>query len=121
MGGQNDAVLKWDAEKPNGFTSKTFNWRRLRQVRTHFERQRDYLVSHRDELMAQRKEEGIGDVGVINGVYVEEIKKKMPKDWPPLVPCTRPEMITGVYLRGDGVLWRSSIPEERVRPVRCTV
>ena len=92
-----DDVLKWDAKTRNGFTSKRDHKKELEEDRAGLVKMRDYIEKNPDVLRAQREELGIGEVGVVNGVYVEERKMKMPKDWPALVPATSLEMIAGSY------------------------
>jgi hypothetical protein len=94
---QIDDVLIWDDKTPNGFTSKKAHAKELAEVRSGLVKLRDYVASNQEKLSAQREAEGIGEVGIVNGVYVEERKKKMPKDWPALVQSTSLEMIAGVY------------------------
>lgn len=94
---QIDEVLKWDAATPNGFTSKTDYKKELEEVRAGLTKFRDYIKTNRDQLLAERRQNGVGQIGVINGVYVEEIRNRMPKDWPPLLPKTSLENLTGSY------------------------
>jgi hypothetical protein len=81
---QIDRVLAWDAATENGFTSKTDHPREWETTRAGLLKLRDKLRDDRPSLEAQRAEAGIGRVGVFNGVYVEERKPPMPKDWPAL-------------------------------------
>jgi hypothetical protein len=91
-----DDVLAWDAEKPNGFTSKEEHREEWEKVRKGLADFKEYINTHQDELKNQREQNGVGQVGVIDGVYVEEQKEKMPKDWPGLLPSDI-RKIEGVY------------------------
>lgn len=94
---QIDAVLRWDASTPNGFTSKTEYRRQWEDARGWLLKVRDQIVTHADEIQKQRAQQGIGQVGVKNGVYIEEHKAKMPADWPPLEATTSVDRVVGVY------------------------
>ena len=94
---QIDEVLKWDADTPNGFTSKAEHKKELETVRAGLAQLRDYISKNQDKLRAQREQQGVGQIGIVNGVYVEERREKMPKDWPELVLATTLEMISGSY------------------------
>jgi hypothetical protein len=94
---QIDAVLRWDASTPNGFTSKAEYRRQWEDARSWLLKVRDQIVTHADEIQKQRAQQGIGQVGVKNGVYVEERNAKMPADWPPLEATTPIDRVVGVY------------------------
>ena len=92
-----DEVLKWDAKTKNGFTAKTTHHKELEEVRAGLTKLRDYVEKNQEQIRAQREEQGIGEVGVVNGIYLEERKKKMPKDWPALQTTTSLAMLAGSY------------------------
>lgn len=94
---QIDSVLAWDAKTTNGFTSKTEHKKAFEEARAGLVKLRDYIGGHLDDIRSTREQQGVGEVGVTNGVYVEERKEKMPKDWPALLPQSSPEKIAGVY------------------------
>jgi hypothetical protein len=94
---QINAVLQWDASTPNGFTSKTEYSRQWDEARAWLLKLRDQIVTHGDEIQRQRAQQGIGQVGVKNGVYIEEHKAKMPADWPSLEATTSVDRVVGVY------------------------
>ena len=94
---QINSALEWDASNPNGFTSKSAYPRQLEQVRSGLIKLRDDIVAHAEDIQKQRAQQGIGEVGVRNGVYVEERKAKMPTDWPPLESVTPLDKVVGSY------------------------
>jgi hypothetical protein len=94
---QINAVLQWDASTPNGFTSKAEYRRQWDDARGWLVNVRDQIVAHADEIQEQRAQQGIGQVGVKNGVYIEEHKAKMPADWPPLEATTSVDRVVGAY------------------------
>jgi hypothetical protein len=94
---QINAVLQWDASTPNGFTSKAEYRRQSEDARGWLVKVRDQIVAHADEIQKQRAQQGIGQVGVKNGVYTEEHQAKMPADWPPLEATTSVNGVVGVY------------------------
>ena len=69
---QINAVLQWDASTPNGFTSKADYRRQWEDARAWLVAVRDQIATHADEIQKQRAQQGIGQVGVKNGVYIEE-------------------------------------------------
>ena len=97
---QINRVLAWDEKTPNGFTSKKTHAKQLEEIRAGLMKLRDHIATNQDSIRATREEEGIGAVGVVNGVYVEERKKKMPKDWPALGAATTPAQLAGTYEAG---------------------
>lgn len=94
---QINAVLQWDAATPNGFTSKTEYRRQWDAARSWLTKIRDQVLAHAGEIQKQRAQEGIGQVGVKNGVYIEEHKAKMPADWPVLETATSVDSVVGSY------------------------
>jgi len=94
---QINAVLQWDASTPNGFTSKAEYRRQWEDARGWLVKVRDQIVAHADEIQKQRAQQGIGQVGVKNGVYIEEHKAKMPADWPRLETATSVDRVVGAY------------------------
>jgi hypothetical protein len=58
---------------------------------------KSYIAAHADDIRKQRAQEGIGDVGVKDGVYTEEHRRKMPPDWPPLEAATALDSVVGIY------------------------
>jgi hypothetical protein len=93
-----DAVLAWDEATANGFTSKANHKSELQKARGGLAELRDYLATHGDEIRKQREQQGVGNVGVANGTYVEEHNEKMPEDWPALAPQSSPAKIAGIYV-----------------------
>jgi hypothetical protein len=93
-----DEVLAWDARTHNGFTLKAAFSGELEGVRAGLVKLRDYIKSNSDMIIAQREQMGIGRNGIVNGVYIEERREKMPKAWPALSPVTSIEMIAGAYV-----------------------
>lgn len=104
---QVDEVLAWDAKNPNGFTSKTKYAEQWKTTRAGLTRFRDYTLSNREQMRADREQNGIGEIGVIDGVHVEERREKMPKDWPALVDGTSLKSIAGRY-KEAGIFFRGS-------------
>jgi hypothetical protein len=95
-----DDVLRWDAAHVNGFTSKTTHAKELADVRAGLVKLRDTILKNKPAIEAQREQSGIGTIGVVNGVYVEEKNEKMPKDWPSLTPQLTLEALSGAYAVG---------------------
>jgi hypothetical protein len=83
------------SDTPNGFTSKTKFSQQWKDARNGLAKLRDYIASHGDEIRKQREQQGIGDVGMKDGVYVEERRAKMPADWPALEPQSTPAKVIG--------------------------
>jgi hypothetical protein len=80
---------------------------------------RDFTLKNKEELKAQREQKGIGTIGVVDGVYVEERNEKMPKDWPALVSPISLEKLSGVYTaRGDAVLGPTFFFDDTTRNAR---
>ncbi len=94
---QIDRVLAWDEKTANGFTSKKSHAAELAEIRTGLVKLRDHIATNQDSIRAKREEEGIGAIGVVDGIYVEERKRKMPGDWPALAPQTTLAGINGYY------------------------
>ena len=101
---QIDRVLAWDEKTANGFTSKKTHAKQLEETRAGLIKLRDYVATNHNSIREKREEEGIGAVGVMNGVYVEERRKKMPKDWPALAAATTPAQLAGTYEAGFAAL-----------------
>lgn len=97
---QIDRVLTWDEKTANGFTSKKKYAKELEEIRGGLLKLRTYVYDNQAVIAAKRAEEGIGTVGVVNGVYVEERNRKMPKDWPALSPQTTLTAVAGSYEGG---------------------
>ena len=92
-----NAVLQWDASTPNGFTSKEQYRRQWNDSRSWLAKVRDQIPAHADEIQKRRAEQGIGHIGVENGVYIEEHKPKMPVDWPALAATSSVDGVVGIY------------------------
>ncbi len=116
---QINAVLKWDSDTPNGFTSKTKFSQQWKEARNGLVQLRDYIASHGDEIRKQREQQGIGDVGMKDGVYVEERGAKMPADWPALEPQSTPAKVIGVY-KATFELGNALFSEDRKKVFRAT-
>lgn len=117
--GQIDEALRWDADHTNGFTSKAEHPKELAEVRAGLIDLRDFTLKNKEELKAQREQKGIGTIGVVDGVYVEERNEKMPKDWPALVSPISLEKLSGVYTaRGDAVLGPTFFFDDTTRNAR---
>ncbi|HWZ63569.1 MAG TPA: hypothetical protein VNX02_11140 [Steroidobacteraceae bacterium] len=114
-----DAALQWDQSNQNGFTSKSRFNKQWEEARSSLVKTRDYIVAHADDIQKKRTQEGIGEVGVENGVYVEQQKRKMPADWPALEVGTRIEGITGVY-KASFDFANALFSEDRRRVLRAT-
>jgi hypothetical protein len=97
---QIDAVLAWDEKTGNGITSKRRHAKALEEVRTGLAKLRDHVRDNREMFREKREEQGIGRVGVVNGIYYEERNPRMPKDWPALEPDTTIAGIEGTYEAG---------------------
>jgi len=97
---QIDRVLTWDAKTANGFTSKKSHATELEEIRGGLVKLRTSVSDNQTTIATKRAEEGIGTIGVINGVYVEERNRKMPLDWPALVPQTTLAAVNGFYEGG---------------------
>jgi hypothetical protein len=95
---QMDAALLWDEQNPNSFTSKSEYATQLSETRSGLIKLRDYVSSNQKALKDEREQNGIGQVGMIDGVYVEEREERMPKDWPPLASRSTLVAIQGTYL-----------------------
>lgn len=110
-------ALDWDASHPNGYTSKTTFATDYDKTRTGLEGLRGYVKAHKAELLAARKQNGIGEHGVVNGVYVETRKEEMPEDWSPLVSVSSLGALTGNYtspdLRQLGIIGSTFFPKDR--------
>lgn len=96
-----DRVLQWDEANPNGYTSKSDHHAEWTETRAGLRELRDELLAQRDAIVAEREQAGIGETGVIDGVYVEEQMEKMPLDWPALVEVTDLDMLVGKYEGGS--------------------
>jgi hypothetical protein len=92
-----ERVLKWDADHDNGFTSKSTNKEQLSTIRQKFVELGSYITSNASSLKSASEQRGIGFVGMRNGVYVEERRERMPKEWPPLLPVTTLSALAGRY------------------------
>lgn len=97
---QIDRVLTWDEKTANGFTSKKKYTKELEEIRGGLLKLRTYVSDNQAMIAAKRVEEGIGTIGVVNGVYIEERRRKMPLDWPALVPQTTLAAANGLYEGG---------------------
>lgn len=117
-------ALDWDASHPNGYTSKSAFATDYDKTRAGLEGLRDYVRSHRAELMAARKQNGIGENGMVNGIYIETRKEEMPKDWSPLVPAASLDALTGTYtsseLRQLGIVGNTFFPKDRKASIADT-
>jgi hypothetical protein len=116
---QINAALRWDESNPNGFTSKSKYKKQWAEARGSLMKLRDYVVAHAVDLRKQRVQEGIGEVGVKNGVYVEEHKRRMPSDWPALEGTTPLDKIVGVY-GGSPDLANALFSSDRPKVLRAT-
>jgi hypothetical protein len=116
---QINSALQWDQSNPNGVTSKTRYSKQWEEVRGGLVKLRDYIVAHADEIAQKRAQEGIGEVGVQNGVYVEEHKRKMPTDWPVLEASTSLDGLVGVY-KGSFDLANALFSADRPKVIRAT-
>jgi len=117
---QIDAVLEWDAATPNGFTSKTEHREEWEEIRRGLADLKGYILTHQDEIRQQREQNGVGEIGVINGVYVEEQREKMPKDWPELVSSDL-QKIEGVYKSSfDALLGPTLFFKDQYKVLRAT-
>jgi hypothetical protein len=116
---QIDAALQWDEANPNGFTSKSKYSQQWTEARRSLVKLRDDVVAHAADLQKQREQEGIGEIGVKDGVYVEVRKRKMPSDWPPLELTTPLDKITGVYKRSLE-LANALFSQDRPKVLRAT-
>lgn len=94
---QIDSALQWDESNPNDFTSKSKYKKQWEQARGSLGQLKSYIAAHADDIRKQRAQEGIGDVGVKDGVYTEEHRRKMPADWPPLEAATAIDSVVGIY------------------------
>lgn len=94
---QIDRALLWDDSNPNDFTSKSKYKKQWRQARGSLAELKSYILAHADEIRRQRAQEGVGEVGVKDGVYTEEHRQKMPADWPPLEAATAFDSVVGSY------------------------
>lgn len=112
-------VLKWDEANPNGFTSKTKYSKQWDEARASLVKLREYVLAHAEDIKTQRAQQGVGEVGVVNGVYVEEIKRRMPSDWPALEPNTSADRIVGVY-KGSLDLANALFSADRPKVLRAT-
>jgi hypothetical protein len=116
---QINSALEWDKSNPNGFTSKSEYHRQWDEVRAGLMTLRDQIVAHADDIQKQRAQQGIGEVGMKNGVSVEERRAKMPTDWPPLEPNTPMDRVVGAY-RADLRLGHTLFFGEGPKTVRAT-
>lgn len=95
---QIDEALRWDFDHPNGFTSKTEYADALAKTRGGLAELRARVVGNVAKIKAEREREGIGTIGFVDGVYVEERNRKMPGDWPALVTPLPLEKLAGTYV-----------------------
>ncbi len=116
---QINAVLQWDASTPNGFTSKLEYGPQWEEARAWLVKVRDEIVTRATEIQQQRAQQGIGQVGVRNGVYIEEHKAKMPAEWPPLAATTSVDRVVGVF-KSDLKLGHTLYIGEGAKTVRAT-
>jgi hypothetical protein len=116
---QINVVLQWDASTPNGFTSKAQYRRQWEDARGWLVKVREQIVTHADEIHKQRVQQGIGQVGVKNGVYIEEHRASMPADWPPLEATTPIDRVVGVY-KADLRLGHTLFLGEGAKTARAT-
>ncbi len=116
---QINAVLQWDASTPNGSTSKARYPRQWEDARGWLVKVREQIVSHAGEIQKQRVQQGVGQVGVKNGVYIEEHRARMPADWPPLETTTPLDRVVGVY-KADGRLGHTLFLGEGAKTGRAT-
>lgn len=117
-----DAVLEWDAKSANGHTSKTRYRQQWEQTRNGLMELRDYTASHQEQMREIRAQNGIGDIGVIDGVYVEQRNEKMPKEWPPLLAQSAPETLAGQYdTSRDDILKRVLFFDDQDKVLHATV
>jgi hypothetical protein len=117
--GQIDAVLEWDASTPNGSTSKTRYRRQWEEARGWLLEARDQILAHAAEIQKQREQQGIGQVGVMNGVYIEELRARMPADWPPLESTTPVDRVVGRY-KANFRLGLTLFPGDGPKTLRAT-
>ncbi len=95
---QINSALQWDESNRNGFTSKSKYRKQWEEARAGLVKLRDDILAHADEIRNQRAQQGIGEVGMRNGVYVEERRARMPADWPALEPATSLDRVVGAYM-----------------------
>lgn len=110
-------ALDWDASHPNGYTPKTTFATDYDKTRSGLEGLRGYVKAHKAELLAAREQNGIGENGMVNGVYVETRKEEMPKDWSPLVSASSLDAFAGAYTSSDlrqlGIIGSTFFPKDR--------
>lgn len=109
-------VLDWDASHPNGYTSKTVYQSDYVKIRKGLEGLRDNIQNHKAEILAARQQNGIGENGVINGVYVDMENHKMPTNWSRLVPIASLNDLAGTYDSGieqRGIIGSVFFPKDR--------
>lgn len=94
---QIDNALKWDLANPNKFTSKKNHPKVFKATRDSLKKLKKYIHDNHDFILAERKQNGIGPIGLVNGVYVDHRNPLMPKDWPKLKVKTSLNMIIGTY------------------------
>ena len=116
---QINAVLKWDSDTPNGFTSKTKFSHQWTEARNGLVKLRDYIATHGDEIRKQRDQQGVGEVGLKDGVYVEERRAKMPADWPALESQSTLANVIGTY-KASFDLGNALFSEDRNKVLRAT-
>jgi len=92
-------ALLWDKENPNNYTSTSRyddEWHDARATLTNLI---TYLFKNAATLRRLREQDGIGETGMRtpDGPYVEVQRRKMPRDWPELLPHTTPPMLNGFY------------------------
>jgi hypothetical protein len=80
---------------------------------------RDYIATHGDEIRKQRDQQGVGEVGLKDGVYVEERRAKMPADWPALESQSTLANVIGTY-KASFDLGNALFSEDRNKVLRAT-
>ncbi|HJR13742.1 MAG TPA: hypothetical protein VJ833_07570 [Rhodanobacteraceae bacterium] len=121
---QINKALNWDASNPNGYTSKTGYSSDWESTRAGLQELSDYIKTHKAELLAARQQNGVGENGVVNGVYVETRNEEMPKDWSSLIQVTTLDAFSGTYTSIDfsqlGIVGGTFFPDNRKASIADT-
>lgn len=97
LAGQIQEVLDWDENTPNLYTSKVDNSDAFIKVRTNLKELKEKFINEEQVILETRKQQGIGRIGLYNGVYIEERNALMPKDWPTLNDTYSANSFNGNY------------------------
>jgi len=118
---QVDAVLSWDQATENPFTDKKANAKAWAEARKTLTDLKDYIQANREQMIESRRQNGIGEIGLIEGVYYDERREKMPKDWPQLIPDTTLARLAGCYGNDSSSLLDSILfSDDRFKVNRAT-